>query len=292
MALILVVLAINAFVSYRNLREMENLRAAAVESRDKAEAQSKTPHSSYQMALFSLALGTGVSMSLVLLAAGLFYRDAAGRRRAAGEREQLASYNRLLLESTSEGIYGLDLAGNCTFLNKAGARLLGFTPEDVKGGSMHALTHHSRPGGEPYPAEECPISRVLQTGQSGRVDDEVFFRANASFFPVDYAASPIIENGFVRGAVVTFSDITQRKKDEEALREAKEAAESANLTKSQFLANMSHELRTPLNAVIMYSELSSGGSGRSPARRSFIPDLDRSRSFRRQAFAGAGEWRP
>jgi PAS domain S-box-containing protein len=57
------------------------------------------------------------------------------------------------------------------------------------------------------------------------------------------------------GRMLTISEITERKKAEEALREAKAAAEAANHSKSQFLANMSHELRTPLNAINGFSEI-------------------------------------
>ncbi len=71
--------------------------------------------------------------------------------------EQLAGSDelvRLLLASTGEGIYGVDLDGNCTFANPACAKLLGFESEaELLGQHMHNLVHHTRPNGEPYPVE-------------------------------------------------------------------------------------------------------------------------------------------
>jgi PAS domain S-box-containing protein len=119
-----------------------------------------------------------------------------------------------LLESTGEGIYGVDLEGKCTFLNRAGAKVLGLEPEAVLGKSMHAITHHSHADGTPYPAEDCPIHRVLRSGQGGRVDNEVFWRPDGSSFPAEYTSFPTIDDGFIAGAVVTFADITGRKEVE------------------------------------------------------------------------------
>lgn len=145
-----------------------------------------------------------------------YLRDISERRRLEAEQGRLADTNRLLLDSTGEGIYGIDTGGLFTFVNRAAARMLGFAPEDILGRNGHALVHHTRPDGTPYPEGECPIFRALRSGESARVEDEVFWRADGSPFPVAYSAAPIIEQksgeqGTVRGAVVTFRDISERK---------------------------------------------------------------------------------
>ncbi len=217
--------------------------------------------------------------------------DITHQKESEAELLRLANDNRLLLESTGEGIFGVDLKGNCTFLNAAGGRMLGLAPADMLGRNMHTLTHHAYEDGTPYPAERCPIYEAFRSDKGCRVEDEVFWRADGSCFPVEYSAYPIRNDGHVEGAVVTFSDITLRKQVEESLRKAKreaeiarEQAEDANIAKSQFLSNMSHELRTPLNAVIMYSELLQE-EAEDRGVQSFIPDLDEIRSAGRHLLA-------
>ena len=140
-----------------------------------------------------------------------YLRDIGERQALEAEQGRLADTNRLLLDSTGEGIYGIDTGGVFTFVNRAAARMLGFAPEDILGRNGHALIHHSRPGGAPYPEGECPIFRAIRSGESARVEDEVFWRADGTPLPVAYSAAPIVEQGTVRGAVVTFRDIGERR---------------------------------------------------------------------------------
>ena len=125
----------------------------------------------------------------------------------------------LLLESTGEGIFGIDLAGHCTFINRVGARMLGWEPADVLGHNMHELTHHSHADGSHYPDTDCPIFNAFRRGLPCRIDDEVLWRADGSPFPAEYSSYPVIEHGEVRGAVVTFVDITGRKLAQRGLAE-------------------------------------------------------------------------
>ena len=127
--------------------------------------------------------------------------------------------SRLLLESTGEGIYGIDNKGNCTFANPACARMLGYdSPADLAGKPMHRLVHHTRLDGTPYPEEECPVYRALRDGKGTHVENEVFWRRDGSRFPAEYRSHPIVHGGRQVGAVVSFADVTERRRAGETMR--------------------------------------------------------------------------
>jgi PAS domain S-box-containing protein len=128
----------------------------------------------------------------------------------------------LILNATDQGIYALDAQGRCTLFNQAAAAMTGWRPEEGMGRSIHELIHHTRPGGSPHPLAECSALGVLRTGQGVHKDSEVYWRRDGTPFPVEYSSSPMIEGGRTIGAVVVFTDITERKKVEKVLREREE----------------------------------------------------------------------
>jgi PAS domain S-box-containing protein len=163
---------------------------------------------------------------------------------------------RLLLDSTAEGIYGIDVQGICTFANSACLRLLGYEREsDLLGKRMHDLIHHTRADGTLYPIAECSMYQAFKRGDDAHGDGEVLWRRDGSSFLAEFWSHLILRDDTRIGAVITLMDITERKLAEQELRSAKDAAEDANRSKSQFLANMSHEIRTPMNGILGMTEL-------------------------------------
>jgi diguanylate cyclase (GGDEF)-like protein/PAS domain S-box-containing protein len=142
-------------------------------------------------------------------------RDITARNAAEARIRESEEFAHLLLTSTGEGIFGIDTEDNCTFCNPVAASMFGYgSPHDLIGQPMHKLTHHSHADGSDYPGAECRIGKTMSTLSSAHVEDEVFWRANGRCFPVEYRAHPIYRQEDVVGAVVTFSDISARKKHE------------------------------------------------------------------------------
>ena len=160
-----------------------------------------------------------------------------------------------ILESTADGLYGVDRKGIITFINPAACALLGYRAEEVIGRPGHAQFHHSKPDGSPYPVHECPSHSALLLGQGVRVDNEVYWHADGHPLPVMYAIHPMLQEGNTVGAVISFVDMSEQRAAAQARERALSAAESLARVRSEFLANMSHEIRTPLNGVLGFAEI-------------------------------------
>ncbi|EGV20215.1 bifunctional diguanylate cyclase/phosphodiesterase [Thiocapsa marina] len=136
-------------------------------------------------------------------------RDRAARI-AAEERA------RLLLEATGEGVFGLDPDGVTTFINPTGARLLGYDPNELVGKPCPAATYDAADEGD-RDAPACRMLSVMHTGKDIVVSDEILQRRDGTAFPVEYRATPIRVGDSATGVVVTFHDITERKRSEEQI---------------------------------------------------------------------------
>jgi PAS domain S-box-containing protein len=175
----------------------------------------------------------------------VFGADVTPQKQAERALQEAHEQVRLLLNSTGEGIYGVDLEGNCTFANPACAKLLGYaSDEELLGKHMHDLVHHTRPNGEPYPVEECRIYQAFREHAGVHADDEVMFRHDGGSFPAEYWSHPVERDGELVGCVVTFVDISERRRIEDELRQTEKMAALGKLS-----AGLAHELNNPAAAA-------------------------------------------
>jgi len=202
--------------------------------------------------------------------------DITEQVRAEDKLRALMRQSNSILESVGDGIFGIDLEGRVTVINPAASQMLGFKPEEVLGQNLHALIHHTRADGTPYPPEESPIGNTIRDLDTVRVSNEVFWRKDGTSFPVEYVARPQIETqiephteseiqhdlqrgaepwsvstetrpaGKAVGVVVAFTDTTER--------------QALDRMKDEFISTVSHELRTPLTSLRAALGLVTGGT--------------------------------
>ena len=147
-------------------------------------------------------------------------RDITVRKQFEDALQESQEKINLILNSTGEAIYGIDMDGKCTFTNKACLRLLGYKNSDeLLGKNVHWQIHAKQSDGTRLPIEDYRIFEAIKHGQGTHVDDEEVWRSDGSSFPAEYWSYPQFHNGTVVGAVVTFVDITQRRKDEDIVRQ-------------------------------------------------------------------------
>ena len=206
-------------------------------------------------------------------------KEIGERRLAQDKLERLSRQNQLILNSAGEGIYGLDLDGNVTFVNPAGAKLLGYQVGELLGQPMHAMTHHTKPDGSDYSQLECPIHRAFRNGISHHADNEILWRKNGESFPIECISTPIHEDGRIVGAVISFTDISMRKQAEVVVREGEmRLRQSQKMEAMGTLAGgIAHDFNNILTAILGYCQL---------AKIQLVPDHPVNRHLEEVGIAG------
>ena len=196
------------------------------------------------------ALVSGVAALLVM--ALLTTRVTRLNQRLARAKARLEQQQELILNSVAEGIYGVDLSGRTTFVNRPLLELTGWRAEELIGASQHDILHHTHADGRQHPADDCPVYATFRDNQPRFIDDDVFWRKDGTSFPVEYSSTPIRDDqGLTTGTVVVFRDVTERKQAEERVREHQaELAHVARLsTLGEMASGIAHELNQPLTAI-------------------------------------------
>ena len=165
--------------------------------------------------LVILSISGAVAMGIV----GISLQDLARNEKKRRQETVIARREmRAVLRGTGDGLIGLGMDGTCTFLNEAGSRLLGYSKQELKGKSVHKMVHHTRWDGSAYPEDQCPVQLSLQSGDTVRILDDLLWRKDGSAFPVQLSASPMTDGLKILGAVLTFTDMTEIREAEEALK--------------------------------------------------------------------------
>ncbi len=196
----------------------------------------------------AVLIGTLALVTMALLTSRVLQLN----QRLSRANTRLERRHQLILDSVAEGIYGVDLKGCATFVNKAMEQMTGWRAEELIGNETHEIMHHTRSDGEPHQREDCPVYATFRDERSRFVDDDVFWRRGGTSFPVEYSATPIRdEQGQTIGAVVVFRDITERREAAERFR--RQEAEQTHFTRLATLGEMAsgiaHELNQPLTAI-------------------------------------------
>jgi diguanylate cyclase (GGDEF)-like protein/PAS domain S-box-containing protein len=171
-------------------------------------ANKEEPYTDYDIRNITILMSSILNVEL---------RKEKAQELAETNKELKASQEQiqLLLDSTVEGIYGIDTKGNCTTINKSGLHLLGYNnKEELLGKNIHELIHYKNKDGSIHKIEDCHVYQAIVSGSGQYSNDEVFWKKDGSYFEAEYYAYPQISNGEIVGAVVTFLDNSERREYE------------------------------------------------------------------------------
>ncbi|HEY3928100.1 MAG TPA: ATP-binding protein [Candidatus Koribacter sp.] len=159
--------------------------------------------------------------------------------RQAGEVEATRAELHAVLQSVAEGLVHVDPNGCTRYTNSAAERLLGYDGMDIRGKSFHDFVHRDQRG---CPGRTCALARL--TAESVGAHESVFVRKDGTPMTVEFSVSPYLVNGVVEGVVLSFRDIGERKRAEEALRITEKLANTGRMA-----ATIAHEINNPLEAI-------------------------------------------
>jgi PAS domain S-box-containing protein len=195
--------------------------------------------------------------------------DVSDRKGAEHRLRESQEQYLLLLNSTAEGIYGMDFDGFCTFCNPAAARFLGFEdPDEIVGQQVHDQHHYRRPAGGIVTAGECRVHGAFRGGDATHGDDEIFYRKDGSHFPVEYWSHPIRRGGEVIGAVVAFLDISERRSLEAQFLQSQKMEAIGRLA-----GGVAHDFNNALQVVLTCSELLEELLVGRPTERGYVREI-------------------
>ncbi|MDH3207920.1 MAG: PAS domain-containing sensor histidine kinase, partial [Gemmatimonadota bacterium] len=230
----------------RSTRELARAIQSEVAEGRRAVGRVRALQTRLTFALAILALGATVMVGLV----GWKFRDLSARaerrrRDAVRARREIDA----LVAATGDGVLGIDLDGKCISLNRAGAELTGYTEREIKGRDVHDTLLHTRADGGSWAREDSPILSALAVGVSADSGDgAILWRRRARSFPARWSLRPMVDGTELRGAVLTFTDMTEIYEKEEALHRAIEQREDV-------VSIVSHDLRNPLGVVLAAADL-------------------------------------